>query len=99
MSDDNTNTTRTKWGDPAAPTPGALLSLSEDFLDSNYPGAYIRGLREKAGVSQAKLAELFGWQRDAIAEIEKGITDVSLRDYRAIIASLKTYFEYPTLVG
>ena len=41
----------------------------------------IRAMREAAGVSQYAIAELFGWERDAVSKLEVGRVRVKLDDY------------------
>jgi transcriptional regulator with XRE-family HTH domain len=44
-------------------------------------GTDLRRLREESGVAQQAVADVFGWNRDAVSKIERGVTRLSLIDY------------------
>lgn len=48
-------------------------------------GADIRTLREAAEMPQQQIADMFGWQRDAVSKIETGKNNLSLYDYLQIV--------------
>ncbi len=48
-------------------------------------GMDIRAARKGAGKSQQEIADLFGWNRDAVSKIETGKVSVSLRSYLVIM--------------
>ena len=52
-------------------------------------GKDIRGLREAAELSQQEIADLFGWTRDSISKVERGITDLALVDYLVIMSFVR----------
>lgn len=52
-------------------------------------GAEIRSLREASEMPQQAVADLFGWQRDAISKIENGRTNLSLYDYLRLMIFLR----------
>lgn len=53
-------------------------------------GSKIRALREELGMSSSQLAEAAGLSQSAISQIERGITDPSLRTLRAVAEALNT---------
>jgi transcriptional regulator with XRE-family HTH domain len=48
-------------------------------------GRELRTLREAGGVSQAAVADLFGWQRNAISKLEAGRTTTNIYNYLRLI--------------
>ena len=52
-------------------------------------GQNIRQLREDAGWTQEQLADLFGWNRDAISKIESGKRPVALYEYLQLLWFLR----------
>ena len=45
----------------------------------------IRAIREAAGMTQAAVADIFGWERDAVSKIEAGKVRIRLIDYLAVV--------------
>lgn len=41
----------------------------------------LREMRQAAGLSQAAVGEIFGWNRDAVSKIERGTNQIYLDDY------------------
>ena len=55
-------------------------------------GREIRDARLRAGMSQESLGSFFGWGKDAISKIERGVTKgLSLADYLRIVDILATH--------
>lgn len=52
-------------------------------------GQDIRKLREDAQVSQAMIAELFGWHRTAVSKIEQGERNLGIYEYLLIMNFLR----------
>jgi DNA-binding XRE family transcriptional regulator len=52
-------------------------------------GQGIREMRETAGLAQQDIADIFGWSRDAISKIERGVNTISLFQYLKIIDCLR----------
>ena len=48
-------------------------------------GAELRSLRLKADLSLESVAEVFGWNRDAISKIERGQRNMLLSDYLTLM--------------
>jgi transcriptional regulator with XRE-family HTH domain len=44
-------------------------------------GRELRELREAYGLSQATVADVFGWNRDAMSKIERGATPLGMFEY------------------
>jgi transcriptional regulator with XRE-family HTH domain len=59
----------------------------------NQIGADIRQAREAAGLPQQAIANLFGWTRDAISKMERGINDTEVYDVVIIMDYLREYSE------
>ena len=55
-------------------------------------GAELRAARERAGLSQAAVAEVFGWQRDAISKIERGKNGLTVLEYLTLVHRLRDHF-------
>lgn len=61
-------------------------------------GAELRELREASGVPQQTIADLFGWQRDAVAKLENGTNQIQLYDYLRLMRSFAELApEHPAL--
>lgn len=52
-------------------------------------GQDIRRIRQECGVSQQQVADIFGWQRDAISKLERGLFNVSLANYLQLMDWLR----------
>ena len=52
-------------------------------------GAEVRAAREQAELSQAAVADMFGWERDAISKIERGVNSLTLYDYLRLMTWLR----------
>lgn len=48
-------------------------------------GQELRQLREASGLSQAFLADLFGWTRDAMSKIERGDRPIGMFEYLVVM--------------
>src|SRR5690242_7911017 len=44
-------------------------------------GAELRQLREASGLTLQTVSDLFGWGRDAMSKVERGLINISLYDY------------------
>lgn len=55
-------------------------------------GADLRAARERAGLSQAAVAEVFGWQRDAISKIECGKNSLTVLEYLTLVDFLRAFY-------
>jgi transcriptional regulator with XRE-family HTH domain len=53
-------------------------------------GARLREMREKAGISQEKLAELAGLHRTYVSSVERGKRNISIQNIERLAAALKT---------
>lgn len=53
-------------------------------------GQEIRTMRLAAGASQEMVADLFGWTRDALSKIERGIRPISLFEYLNVMWFLRS---------
>lgn len=60
-------------------------------------GADLRAARLAAGQRQEDLAYIMGWGKDAISKLERGVLNVNLADYLAIISVLSYHLpaDYP----
>jgi transcriptional regulator with XRE-family HTH domain len=53
-------------------------------------GLRLREVREKAGISQEKLAELAGLHRTYVSSVERGKRNISLQNIERLAEALKT---------
>lgn len=53
-------------------------------------GARLREVREKAGISQEKLAELAGLHRTYVSSVERGKRNISLQNIERLAEALET---------
>lgn len=61
-------------------------------------GEDIREMREGAGLSQENIASQFGWTRDAVSKIERGITNISLFHYLQIVHFMRDFYpDHPAI--
>jgi transcriptional regulator with XRE-family HTH domain len=54
-------------------------------------GEELRAARREAGITQADVAEIFGWTRDAISKIEAGVTSLSVLVYVTLVHFLRDF--------
>jgi transcriptional regulator with XRE-family HTH domain len=62
----------------------AMVNSSEDVFLTRV-GNDLRTLREAGGLSQQAVADLFGWQRDAISKVERGERNLTVYDYLRLL--------------
>ena len=74
-------------GFPFFPVTSGVRSLADVFVRF---GMRLREVRETAGISQEKLAELAGLHRTYVSSVERGKRNISLRNIEAIAVALGT---------
>lgn len=67
-----------------APTGGGYASMTETRLERRIR-LDLRRVRETAGYTQEGIAELFGWNRDAVSKLENGSRRIRMADFLQVV--------------
>ena len=54
-------------------------------------GQEIRDIREGLAMPQQEISDTFGWGRDAVSKLERGLLNISLYDYLRLMDSLRAF--------